>query len=67
MYIVIIYGTHNYDQVKYVKQILKSNSSPLNEDEETLQFLECKGRKQISLWTGNNFKRKEARLIPITS
>jgi hypothetical protein len=49
MYIVIIYGTHNYDQVKYVKQILKSNSSPLNEDEETLQFLECKGRKQISL------------------
>jgi hypothetical protein len=64
---LLLYGTHNHDQVKYVKQILKSKCGPLNKDEEALQFLECKGKKLISLWTRNNFKRKEVRLIPITS
>jgi hypothetical protein len=42
-------STHNYDQVKYIKHIQKSKCGPLNKDEEALQFLECKGKKQISL------------------
>jgi hypothetical protein len=50
---LLLYGTHNYDQVKYIKHILKSKCGPLNKDEEALQFLECKGKKQISLRTGN--------------
>jgi hypothetical protein len=42
--ILLIYGTHNYDQVKYNKQILKSKCCPSSKDEEALQFLECKGK-----------------------
>jgi hypothetical protein len=38
MYIVIIYGTHNYDQVNYIKHISKIKMwSFLNKDEEALQ------------------------------
>jgi len=42
--ILLLYGTHNYDQVKYNKQNLMSKCGPLNKDEEALQFLECEGK-----------------------